>query len=241
MVNWQESGRMPEALLKAVGHGQPYHTDPAAGLEPLPAITVALSRQVGTHATAVAGELGRLMSWPVYDHALLERMAEAMHVDVDLIESIDERHVHWLVERMEAFSAVPYVSENAYVRRLIETLLSLGAKGRCIIVGRGSAHVLPPTTTLRVRLVADFEDRVRTIMTEMGLTSTEATRRAKALDRERTSFLKDHFHIDPNNPENYDLLVNTSLLPAAGCAEIIRAALRVREQERAKLLHDLQG
>jgi cytidylate kinase len=168
-------------------------------------------------------------------------MAEEMHVEVDLLKSVDERHVHWLVERMEAFSAVPYVSENAYVRRLIETLLSLAAKGRCIIVGRGAAHVLPPTTTLRVRLVADFDDRVRTIMSEMGLTSTEAMRHAKALDRERTLFLKDHFHIDPNSPENYDLLINTSLLPAAGCAEIIQTALAVREQERAKLLHELQG
>ncbi len=240
-MNWQESVRSPEALLKAVGHDQAQHTLPVAAVEPLPAITVAISRQAGALGTSVANELGRRLSWPVYDHALLERMAEEMHVQVDLLESIDERHVHWLIERMEAFSAVPYVSENAYVRRLIETLLSLGAKGRCIIVGRGAAHVLPSTTTLRVRLVADFDDRVRTIVHEMGLTAAEATRRAKALDRERTTFLKDHFHIDPTDPENYDLLVNTSQLPVAGCAEIIQCAVRVREQERAKLLHELQG
>ena len=240
-MNWQESGRMPEALLKAVGHDQAQHSPVAAPIDPLPEITVAISRQAGALGTSIASEVGRRLSWPVYDHALLERMAESMNVAVDLIESIDERHVHWLVERMEAFSAVPYVSENAYVRRLIETVLSLGAKGHCIIVGRGSAHVLPPTTTLRVRLVAEFDDRVRAIMHELGLTSTEATRRAKALDRERTSFLKDHFHIDPNNPENYDLLLNTSLLPPAGCAEIIQTAVNVREKERAKLLHELQG
>lgn len=168
-------------------------------------------------------------------------MAEEMHVHVDLLESIDERHVGWLVERMEAFSAVPYVSENAYVRRVIETILSLGARGKCVIVGRGAVHVLPPTTTLRVRLVADFEDRVRTVVHEMGLTSTEAARRVKTLDRERTTFLKDHFHTDPTSPYNYDLMLNTSVLPVAGCAEVIVCALSVREQQRAKLLDELKA
>ena len=121
------------------------------------------------------------LGWPVYDHALLERMAAEMRVQVDLLENVDERHVGWLVERMEDFSAVPYVSENAYVRRLIETLLALGGQGRSVIVGRGAAHVLPPTTTLRVRLVAELADRVRTLVHEMGLTNSEAARARRSI------------------------------------------------------------
>ncbi len=127
-MNWQESVRSPEALLKAIGHDQAQHSVVAAPPDPMPAMTVAISRQAGALGTSVANELGRRLGWPVYDHALLERMAAEMRVQVDLLESIDERHVGWLVERMEDFSAVPYVSENAYVRRLIETLLALGRK-----------------------------------------------------------------------------------------------------------------
>ena len=235
-MSWQESVRLPEALVKAVGHDQAHHRAAAPAAEPLPALTVAISREVGAQGTTAAIELGRRLGWQVYDHALLERMAEEMRIQVDLLESVDERHVNWLVERMEAFAAVPYVSENAYVRRLIETILSLGSRGNCIIVGRGAAHVLPPTTTLRVRLVADYDDRVQTTMREMGLTSAEAVRRVKLLDRERTAFLKDHFHIDPAAPHHYDLTVNTSRLPLAGCAELILCALRVREEQRNQLL-----
>src|SRR5580698_6868380 len=110
-MSCQESGRLPEPLLKAVGRNQAYETGPEAMVESLPAITVAISRQAGALGTSVANELGRRMSWPVYDHALLERMAEAMHVQVDLLKSIDERHVPWLIERMAACSATPFVSE----------------------------------------------------------------------------------------------------------------------------------
>ncbi len=75
----------------------------------------------------------------------------------------------------------------------------------------------------------------------MGLTSSEAAHRAKMLDRERTLFLKDHFHIDPTCPENYDLTINMSLVPVDGAAEIIRAALAAREQVRRQMLRELQG
>src|SRR5262249_41409867 len=45
-------------------------------------------------------------------------------------------------------------------RRRAETLLSRAAHGECIIVGRGAAQVLPPKTTLRVRMVGPLQDRI---------------------------------------------------------------------------------
>ncbi len=59
------------------------------------------------------------------------------------------------------------------------TLLSLGAHGECIIVGRGSAQVLPSATTLRVRLVAPLRDRASIISQRFGIGLDEAGRREK--------------------------------------------------------------
>ncbi len=234
-MSQQESARLSEALCKAVGISQSQNKD-AKSLGPaiLAGLSVTVSRQAGARGTTVARELGRRLDYKVYDHELLTRIAEEMHVHVELLESVDERHVPWLVEQMEAFSSIPYVSENAFVRRLIETVLSLGAHGNCVIVGRGASFILPPQLTLRVRLVAEFEDRVQVIMRELGLPSTEASRRVKTIDSERRAFLKDHFHCDPDDPENYDLLINTTRLPIETCAEAIIAALRGREAVRAK-------
>jgi cytidylate kinase len=75
-----------------------------------------------------------------------------------VIENVDERHVSWLQECVESFAAVSAVREGKYARRLIETVLSLAMRGRCVFVGRGAPFVLPPATTLRVRLVAPLED-----------------------------------------------------------------------------------
>ena len=128
------------------------------------AFTIAIARDTGAPATAVAREVGRRLGWQVYDHELLERIAEEHGLRVSLLESLDERRQSWLVECLEGFAQKAHVGESGYVRHLTQTILSLGAHGCCVIVGRGAAHLLPPETTLRVRLVQSLEDRVAAIM-----------------------------------------------------------------------------
>jgi cytidylate kinase len=147
-----------------------------------------------------------------------------------VLDNIDEQHVPWLVERLEAFSSTPFVSENSYVRQLLETILSLGARGECIIVGRGAPHILPPALEIRVRLVAEFTDRVQVMLRELSLTLEEADRQVKTLDQRRAAFIRNHFHCDPAAPENYDLVLNTSRLDVETCSRIIVTALEDRRQ-----------
>ena len=48
------------------------------------------------------------------------------------------RRQSWLVECMEGFAQHAHIGESGYVRHLTQTILSLGAHGCCVIVGRGA-------------------------------------------------------------------------------------------------------
>jgi hypothetical protein len=188
--------------------------------------TVALTREAGALGTSIAQEVGRRLQWPVYDHSLLEQIAEDLGVRTNLVESVDERRKGWLLEMTELFLSVPTVSETAYLRRLLETVLALGAHGECVIVGRGAAFVLPPETTLRVRLVAPLAERVKVLAGRLGLSQQEAEREAVRLDRARADFVRQHFRKDPADPLNYDLVLNASRFTAAAAAACLVEALR---------------
>jgi cytidylate kinase len=188
--------------------------------------TIVLTREAGTLGTSVAREVGTRLGWPVYDHELLERIAQEMGLRTSLLESVDEKRVGWMTESMEAFLAVPHVSESAFIRRVIETVLALGAHGECVLVGRGAAHILPAATTLRVRLVAPLHDRVAALSRSLGISLQEAARRIDTTDRERINFIKDHFRCDPTDPHNYDLVLNFARFSTAECAELVVEALR---------------
>jgi len=224
------------ALAETIVHANSYRqSHEEARLTPdAPALTIALSRQVGAGGTSIATEVGNRLGWPVYDHALLERIAQEMHLRTQLLESVDERQTHWLTECAESFSREPSISTNAYVRHLIQTILSLGAHGSCIIVGRGSAYILPRATTLRVRIVADREHRVLGLSRERGIARAEADTQLDHIDRERIAFIKDHFLKDPRDPQNFDVVLNSSCFSYAECADLIIEAMhRLEERIRA--------
>jgi cytidylate kinase len=208
-------------------HQEARASGPAGPARPF---TVALGREAGAGASVIAEELGRRLGWAVYDRDLVERIAREWGLRTSLVESVDERRMSWFKESVQGFvsalAEVPPVTESAYVQHLVETVLALGSHGECIIVGRGCAHILPPETALRVRLVAPFAFRVARAAHKRGLDPKAVTQLVHQLDRERTRFVRDHFFKDPEDPRNFDLVLNTSRMPFGDCADLILDALR---------------
>ena len=189
----------------------------AEAVSSAPTFTITLAREAGAAGSSVAQAVGRRLGWPVYDHELLERIATEHNLRVRLLESLDERRQSWLTECMKSFGQHAHIGESGYVHHLTQTLLSLGAHGCCVIVGRGAAHLLPAAATLRVRLIAPADDRVALVMRQRGLSKQDAARWVESTDRERNAFIKDHFLKDPTNPHHYDLLLNVSRWSVMEC------------------------
>lgn len=194
------------------------------------AFSIAISREAGTRDLAIAEAVGRRLNWSVYDQRLLELIASAMHVGVRMLDSVDERHVGWLQCALEDFSDVPRVGEYAFAHTLADTLLSLAARGECVILGRGAAFVLPANSTLRVRLVAHIEDRIAFVCHEHRLSRSDARQFIEKIDRERTEFVQTHFRHDPADVANYDLVLNTGRMTIGECAELVVDALGAKQQ-----------
>ena len=153
MNHKSSSERLAEAMARARRQWQAQRkAEATAGIPPVPsppAFTIALSREAGANGSLVAGAVGERLGWAVYDRELVQQVAADMGVRTSLLESVDEKHRGWLVESLETFASSTAVAESSYGRHLLETLLSLGAHGECVIVGRGAVHALPTATTLR--------------------------------------------------------------------------------------------
>jgi cytidylate kinase len=222
-----------EALARAHQHWQERH-GAASGSVPT-AFTIAVSRETGTYGAAIARVVANRLGWPVYDRELLQRIADDMGVRRTLLESVDERQEGWLSECLARLFAVPEVNEVAYFRQLLETLLSLASHGECVIVGRGATIALPRATTLRVRVVAPLEHRIKAVQFEHSISVKEATERVETTDRERNRFIASHFHIDPTDAANYDVVVNSERFSTEECADFVIAAFdHLRAPARSK-------
>jgi cytidylate kinase len=215
--------RNVESLERAQRHWRERHQQTGAGAPPT--FTVALMREAGTPGTTIALAIGARLGWQVYDYELLQRIAQETGLRVSLLENLEERQKGWLLESVEAFGSAPAVSESTFTRHLIQTVLSLGALGDCVIVGHAAAFILPAERTLRVRLVGSLDDRVREATQRRGLSRTEAARWVEETELARARFVRDHFLKDLADPHHYDLTLNISRWPVPACADLIIEAL----------------
>ena len=225
---------MGEAVLRAREHwrrrpGEALEMPPPQRQATAPACTITISRESGAGGSAIAQEIGRLLDWPVYDRELLERIAEQAGLRSELLESLDEKRSHWLVEIFESLSGALVMSGAAYASHLAETILALAAHGQCVIVGRGAPLIVPPRQSLRVRLVANFEDRAQRTSERLGVSKAEAVAHVRRNDAHRDGFVKDYFHHDVGDPHDYDLIVNTSRFSLEQAAGLAIDALRRRQ------------
>jgi cytidylate kinase len=192
---------------------------------------LAISREAGANGSAVGRLLGERLGWPVYDYELVERIAREMGLRSMLLEGVDEKRMSWLEECVGSFCSGRSITESAYVRHLVETLLALTMHGECVLVGRGANLIAPLETTLRVRLVAPLRERIATVQKRRNLPFEEARRWVEKTDRERAAFLKDHFHKEVGDPHLHDLMLNTSRFSLEACAEIIIDVLQRMEAQ----------
>lgn len=230
MDHKSSSERLASAMDRARKHWKASaKAEPRAEIvvKPAPTLfTIAISRQAGANAPAIARAVAAHLDWPVYDQELIQAIAGQMGVRAELLQSVDEKHRSWLQESVDAFSATPTITQGNYVRHLVEVLLALAALGDSVIVGRGSPQVLPEATTLRVRLVGPHGERIRRIENRFGIGHDEAARWVDKTDRDRVLFVRDYFHKDSTDPAQYDLVLNSMRFSVAECTELILDALR---------------
>jgi len=187
--------------------------------------TVAVSREAGARGLEVAREIGQQLDWPVYDREIIDIIADESGLRSELISSVDEQDPNWLVEAFTSFTRHGAVSSAGYVHHLVHVLNALAAHGRCVVVGRGSTAILPRATTMRLRVVADLGDRVHEIARERGMSEDDASSEVTRIDREQRRFVENHFRRDIADPMYFDLVVNTSRLSPAACADLAVQAL----------------
>jgi cytidylate kinase len=208
-----------QALLRSHGEAEDHHSSSASA--PRPPYCITISREAGALGNSVATAVGKHLGWPVYDREILDKIGEEMRRPPRYLETVDERPGYWLEEVLSGLVNQYHVSTDTYFKYLLGTVRGLGTVGHCIIVGRGANYILPVTTTLRVRLVASLDDRVKVIASRRRLSEQEATTWVERTERQRLEFVRRCFGKDSADPHDYDLVLNMSRLSVEEASELI--------------------
>ena len=179
---------------------------------------ITISRQMGSRGLEVARSLGSALGYRVTSRDLINQAAMRSGNPEVALAVIDELGLLGICPSPQACQAY-----RQAVKQVMDEMLE---EGGVIIVGRAGQVILGNRPqVLHVRIIASQEERMRRLAAEQKISAENALAQIQASDRHRRNYLKRHYQVKWDDPNLYDLTLNTANLSIPSATAIIRQAL----------------
>lgn len=192
-------------------------------------LSVAISREAGARGGTIARKVGELVGWQVFDQDSLDYLLQNDTAREQLLAEVPAAARAWADAHFARLQRNQKLATDADTTGMIKLLLAVAARGDAVIVGRGAGFLLPPESTVHVRVIAPFERRVAYFAQWLRLTKEEAAAEVRARDERRAQFLMTTLGRNPADATGYDMIVNADRLGVEGTAQFIGWAIRTKQ------------
>lgn len=189
--------------------------------------SICFSRKIGVGALEVAVILGEKINYRVVDREILEHIASTANLSDQTAAYFDERYPGKISEMLSFLFGEKAFVKSDYSRHLFATILSFAGLEPTIFVGRGAHLILPRDEVLAVRLISCRENRQKRLEKIMGISSSEAEKELKRMDKEQRDFFVKTYGKKDASPYEFDLVINRDFIQGASeAAQIVETAFR---------------
>ncbi len=180
---------------------------------------ITISREMGTGAYQIAADVAQRLKYTLIDGPRIKSLAAKYGLTPEILQMVDEKPPSYVTaedrKRAAALNAIELI------------ILDLARKGNVVIYGRGGQDLLKDCNNiLRLRFIADFEERVERFAEREWIDPDMARSLIRRSDHQRGGFIHFYFDRDWNDPNYYDLVFNTSRLSEATIVDCIIATAK---------------
>ena len=181
---------------------------------------VAMTREMGSLGKDVAAQLSERLGKQLVHYEIIDQLANKMRLRKShVMRFLEGKSGIWERLTTDKTSLSIYTADETF--RLAE------GSDIAVIRGWGAAHLLRPVPhVVCVRVCAPFETRVQRMMERLQTDDRDAVENEIRLSEEaHGAITRRHFGIDWQQPEHYDLVLNTERLSIEKCVDEIAALL----------------
>ena len=185
--------------------------------------TITISRQLGSLGTDVAAALGRRLGYRVVWRELINQAALRSGMPQVALATIDE---------LGLLGLHPSAQERqAYHDAVQQVIEGMAAEGQVVIVGRAGQVILRDRPgVLHVKVMAPAAVRAGRLACSQKIAIAAAQAQVEASDRARRNYLRRYYHARWDDPELYDLIINTAHMTPQSAADLICCAVQQRQR-----------
>jgi cytidylate kinase len=179
---------------------------------------VIISRGSYSHGKAVAEKVAARLGYECISREVI--LEASKHFNIPEIKLV--RAIHDAPSSLDRFT----YGKERYVTFIREALLHRFQKDRVVYHGLAGQFFVPGVAhVLKVRILADLEDRVAEETRREGVPAAEARELLRRDDEERYRWSRHLYGIDTRDPSLYDLMIHIKPLTTDEAAEMIQYAV----------------
>lgn len=196
---------------------------------------VTIGRQYGSGGREVGEKVAADLGFGFYDKNILRMNSDESGIKESYFHLADEKAGNKLLYKIvsglkpeagqPSFSSDLTTSDNLF-KFQSEVIRKLAQSESCVIIGRCADYILEGTEgLLRIFIYADMEHRIERI-TRLGYYDPrDVEKNIRKMDKERREYYRYFAGRNWEDPQNYDLMINTGAVGVEKAVEIIRNSL----------------
>lgn len=194
-------------------------------------LIISIGREFGSGGHVIAEALAKKFNIPMYDHNLLDHIAEEKNLNAEELKKFDEKPRNVLLSRtLKGHSSSPSdhiaMMQFDYIKKKAE-------KGESfVIVGRCAEMVLKECDgMISIFILGDKECKTKRVMEVYDVSKEDARKKMERHDVYRKQYHNSYCDSKWGDSRSYDLCINSSRLGIEGTVAMLADYIRARRGE----------
>jgi cytidylate kinase len=205
---------------------------------------ITIEREYGSGGGEIAKKVADRLGWKLWDQLLTNEIARVMECDCSVVEERAEKKDSLSYRLFRAFMRGSHegslnaqrmkMADADCIRDVAERIVKqIAERGKCVIVGRGSAYYLQSRRDVfHVFVYAPEAEKMKRLQAR-GKSAAEAAQLIGSVDRDRAAYIKRYFGVEWPDRQRFDLMINSTIGEDAVVETILDGVSRLERRMEA--------
>ena len=183
-------------------------------------VIITLSREYGSGGRYIGKLVAEKLGIKLYDKEFVAKLAEETGLSSEYIENNEQKRGTLETLNNGYYSGLSN-SDELFIKES-ELIKKVANENSCVIVGRCADFILKENKNVfKVFVYSNMENKVKRATDIYGLDKNKAEKEINRINKLRANHYKYYTEKDWNNPENYDICINSDSLGVEKAADLI--------------------
>ena len=183
-------------------------------------IIITLSREYGSGGRYIGKLVAEKLGIKLYDKEFVAKLAEETGLSLEYIENNEQKRGALETLNNGYYSGLSN-SDELFIKES-ELIKKVASENSCVIVGRCADFILKENKNVfKVFVYSNMENKIKRTTNIYGLDKNKAEKEINRINKLRANHYKYYTEKDWNNPENYDICINSDSLGVEKAVDLI--------------------